>query len=188
MTGRWHDVAMQPPRLLVHYLQITFQRRIARESFDRLLNPPTPDAIAVHQEVQSMLAAAAAVSKALWPGSLPPNTPQERRHFSKLRGEMIRKQLQPSPLLQNRDVRNGIEHVDERLDSIFFDNPFANIADANVSSRDELSQSDLHYLRHLDPDTLVASVADAEVDLRDLMDALDDVADRAQGKIEERAW
>lgn len=170
---------MNEPRLMGHLLQVTFQRELARAAMDRL-ESGTPSAVRVHHEVQAILGAAAAISKALWPGSLGGDASPERRAFASRRGELMREALQPDPLLRERSVRNGIEHVDERLDSIMFDDPHAGIADVNVGDFEDFPGHGIHFLRHLDPTHAIASVADAQVNLRLLMEAIDEVADRAQ--------
>lgn len=141
--------------------------------------------------VQSLLAAAAMVSKLLWPqppkivpNGSPLSLDQEAQRQNTLdRGRALREGLQIKgiPVLESRKVRNALEHFDDRLDR-YFDDGHRNIIDRNIGPRDRLvavdGQTPVH-LRLIDPEKGTISVLDEEVVIQELFDAIMDVKRRA---------
>lgn len=123
---------------------------------------------------QAMLSAAAQISKLLWPPSERKWSP-ERRAWATARGERLREICQPDAVLNDRNVRNGLEHFDERLDTIYFDRPDALVAPPFATGNalrwmiPEMPQ--LRYL-HIHDGALVFSVLEASVDLPQLATAI----------------
>lgn len=144
-----------------------------------------------YSSAQGILTAAAAISKLLWV-SMPKDAPadsgmtqeeySERRSFSLRRASALRSALEVSgnSILQSRQVRNAVEHYDERLDSfyMFKDGP---LMDANIGPLKRMTNLPReNILRHLDPDTGEVSVLDKAIRLQDLLAAIDEIGTRAK--------
>lgn len=120
---------------------------------------------------QLLLAAAAMISKLLW---------TKRTND---RGPILRAKLQIGeiPVLKSREVRNGLEHFDERLDR-YFSEGHRNIYDQNILDRDQIvvgGKTPMH-LRLIDPKKGTISVLEDEVSIQELFDAIVDVTKRAK--------
>ncbi len=133
----------------------------------------------------SFLASCAMLSKLLWPqpparkhdGSALSDAEEELRNWSVARGRTLRSVLgvpKSSPLAAVRTVRNGFEHIDERLDRFILGRP-SRIIDMYVGTRESLGaeNKDVDIVRHFDPDTGVISVLGENVSVFDLKPALD---------------
>jgi len=87
----------------------------AMNSVDKLNHCIKNINIASHQEIidnaQNIIIQSAALSRYFWP--------VQKNNFAKSRGQFLRQQLSitESNVLKNRDVRNFIEHFDEKLDT-----------------------------------------------------------------------
>jgi hypothetical protein len=142
--------------------------------------------------VQSLLGAGAMVSKMLWPqppkmnldGTSLTGLQESERQVTVGRGKYLRRVLQVReiPILESRRVRNAVEHFDTRLDEHFKGgNRF--IIDRNIGPRGDFIVIDdeppLH-LRLIDPMRWTVSVLEDEVSMQELLNAITDVASRAQ--------
>jgi hypothetical protein len=129
------------------------QARIALMHLDRIWamegNPPdvsvwdkrsTSDDIEVWAELQGFVTAAVIVSRFLKPNPVPPRGfPDKKkvRTYGHDRGVHLCKLLQiddESPLLSIAEVRNGIEHVDERMDQIVVEGDVWSLSDWYIST------------------------------------------------------
>jgi hypothetical protein len=144
----------------------------------------------VFAAAQSLLGAAAQISKLIWPRPPAPrrNDPEhaskERlRAFTLSRGNRLRELLSIDalPVLEGRTVRNAIEHFDERLDEYFIAG-HTNVFDRNIGPKERLVIVDgevpLH-LRLIDNERLTVAVLDAEVSLQEVADAIGRVQEAA---------
>lgn len=107
---------MKPLAEMVFISEIVMQSKIAKLAAKRL--PATHDHfdhIEVWCSIQSILMAAANVSKILWP--------QDKKYAA--RGALLRSQLNVAEnnLLSDRKFRNHFEHYDERIEKWFKKNP-----------------------------------------------------------------
>jgi hypothetical protein len=136
--------------------------------------------------VQSLLAAAAMISKILWHQSQEPDDEagRARRQFAVDRAKALRSALvlRSVPVLESRKVRNALEHFDERLDG-FFMGGHRIVVDQNIGPRESMivigGEPPLH-LRLIDPARGTISVLEDEVVLQDLYDAISDIGRRAE--------
>lgn len=134
-----------------------------------------------HQRIlffaQSMLTAAAQISKLFWPPTMR-GVSDERRVWAEARGHQLREWGLPDEMLASRSVRNGLEHFDERLDSIYFEDPAVLVAPPFALGSSpgwmvpEMPQ--LRYL-HVDPPRLTFSVLNEGVDLNRLAKIVEEV-------------
>jgi len=95
--------------------EIVLQSKIARRAAERLnANHNTQDHVEIWCSIQSILGAAANVSKILWPN---------KKYAS--RGEKLRQLLkvEKDNLLCDRKFRNHFEHYDERIEEWFEKQP-----------------------------------------------------------------
>ncbi|GAA8853584.1 hypothetical protein DUHN55_44690 [Helicobacter pylori] len=125
--------------------------------------------------LQSLLSAAALISKLLWC-----ERGRDTPAFSKQRARQLREALlvNDDSTLKTRDVRNGFEHFDERLDRHLVAGK-RHVIDSNIGPHSMIiinGESPLH-LRLLDPESAVASVLDDKVNLNDLNRAITDLAE-----------
>lgn len=132
---------------------------------------------------QALLTAAAQISKIV-DVDAPRRGSAEVKRFGKERAATLRAIIDPSPLLLSRDVRNSVEHFDERLDKALCENPAVSLVDANVSDEGGIVFEGAIWLRHLNLTTLEYSALDDAVALRDLLDAVVNAYERATAWIE----
>ncbi|MCR2783771.1 MULTISPECIES: hypothetical protein [unclassified Microbacterium] len=142
---------------------------------------------------QSLLGAAAQISKLLWPAPPMPRSsdPQRARkkairQFSLNRGARLCEalQLQPSHglVLKDRNVRNAFEHFDERLDAYFFGGG-SYVVDRTIGPRESaviVGDQPAMYLRLIDNAKLSISVLDVEVSLQAIADDVMKVREAAE--------
>lgn len=154
------------------------------------------NSVEMYAAAQALLTAAAQISKLLWvvmPKENPPGSgfsDQEyaaKRTFSLARAKAVRKALNVTDdsILKNRQVRNAVEHFDERMDTHIFTGA-GPLVDSNISSIndvDGLLQDSL--LRHIDPYTNQISVLDKAIRLKDLWDAVDAIGTTAAARHDE---
>ncbi|WGY01809.1 hypothetical protein QI633_25150 [Nocardioides sp. QY071] len=120
---------------------------------------------------QSLLSAAAMVSKLLWPVA-------RSGARGRARGEKLRTTLQitASPLVQSRSVRDSFEHFDERMDAVLAKSHQHPYVDQIVGPTDmlrfEVDTAVPNFLRRLDTDKGTVSVLNATVRINDLVDEL----------------
>lgn len=118
------------------------------EGFDRFRHGigSRTDSVRLIYELQTALTHAAAVSRFFWPAS--------RDALSTARAARLRfgYDVGDNDPLANRDLRNAIEHFDERLDQFLATNPMGPIVDM-VFGDNRLANEQLgHVLRLVDPD------------------------------------
>ena len=107
--------------------EIVKQAKIAQRAAERLQAANDPDhfdELEIWVSIQSILVAAANVSKILWPS----------RKLSEARGETLRKLLNIDErnLLSDRKFRNHFEHYDERIEDWFEKNGSAVYMDSSI--------------------------------------------------------
>jgi|JI6StandDraft_1071083.scaffolds.fasta_scaffold30033_2 hypothetical protein len=98
--------------------------------------------------LQDALNHCAAISRYFWPTS--------KGNFSETRGEALRAHFRiadDSPL-HDRDLRNSLEHFDERLDKWVLGNPVGPIIASPIVAKIEITQDGFgHVFKLLDPET-----------------------------------
>jgi len=145
--------------------------------------------------VQGLLGAAAILSNLLWPNPAsktvdcePLSADREQaRQRTLARGKALRKTLGvtgASPL-QNRKVRNGFEHIDERLDQYLFEHARGAsryFVDRSIMAPDKVrfGGQPAVFLRLIDPGPPTVSVMGDTLELLPLNNAIDDLGYRAQ--------
>lgn len=127
---------------------------------------------------QALLTAAAQISKIV-DVDAPRRGSAAVKRFGKERAAILCAIIDPSPLLLSRDVRNSVEHFDERLDEALCEEPTISLVDANVSIEGGIVFEGATSLRHLNLTTLEYSALDDAVRLQDLFDAVMRASERA---------
>jgi hypothetical protein len=156
------------PAFTQHVLlgEIAFQAQFAAKAAERLPDCDEPfDAFEVWGAIQSILIAAANVSKLLWPA-------QSRS----ARGAALRALLgvDDSNPLSNRRLRNHFEHYDERIEDWMSTAPSATYIDQKIgpAALDPQHLSQLIH-RHYDPCTKVLVFRTESVSLASALEALE---------------
>jgi len=145
-------------------------RALARGDFGR------DDMDACWFGISTVLGALGNISKIFFPSD------KGSRH--KRRGRQLRKAFKvadDSPL-QNRALRNAIEHLDERIDDWFHDSVTRHLGDRCIGRIEAFPMSASEMLRHYDPTTNIVSVAGEQLDLNALLAEIRAIVSR----IEER--
>jgi len=182
-------------RELVHQAEAA---QLAAQEFNASLKSPGANGTArAFAAVQSLLAAAAMVSKMLWPkpskfrfdGSPLKEAEEAQRKTTLDRGRTLRTALgiKGSPLLESRKVRNALEHFDDRLDR-YFEAGHRMVVDRNIGPKNRLAvigDKPALHLRLIDTEAGTVSVLEDDVPIQGLFDAIDDVSNRAQGWLTE---
>jgi hypothetical protein len=145
-------------------------------SVRRMPYAPTSSVGRVFASLQAFLAAAANVSKLLWP------LQDDTRHFPD-RQQELHASLEivlPSPL-ESRILRNHFEHFDARLDAFFDKNPGGNFADMNIGPPMSIDLGAPHgwMYRNFDPTTGVVWFQGTEFTLGPMVQALRGIGDTA---------
>jgi len=125
------------------------------------------------------LAHAALVSKILWP-------PRSDNHPAGVRGRTLRESLGVTPghALEGRDLRNHLEHYDERLDS-WAAATTGTIVDGIVGPRSGIAGvPDSDIMRLYDPQTRTFFFRGELFDLQAIAGGLDNVANRAAERLQ----
>lgn len=178
-----------------HYVrEIVHQWRLTAIAYDRLeealselgsanIKVGQVAHVAVFASLQAILTASGQISRLLWPDVKSPSQwDQEKIAYVCARGEALRDitQVSKNSLLKRRSVRNAIEHFDDRLDD-FYLSGHTSMADNNIGPIGAFSIGDGAFLRHYDPATTEYSAINAgEVSIRDLVDEIATVGDKAQ--------
>jgi hypothetical protein len=176
--------------------EIKTQAELALGAFQiagRIVNEPEYKDIGVSRifrELHSFLTHASNVSKLFWPEvskDVPGNAQKrERRQRIIDRGEHLKPlfDMQPDNALFKRELRNNLEHFDERLDDFIHDiittNPDVNIVDMCVSTS-RFAQDDVFTLRLLIRQNAKFIFRNEEYDLVAIADALLGVLRKAEG-------
>lgn len=139
----------------------------------------------------SFLLHTAIVSKILWPGSK--LFPKEKRvvgpenmtslaELRESRGKTLQEIFEVSDdwKIKNKDLRDDLEHYDERLEAWYISSPQRNSADMNLMPRSAISGlNSMDFRRNLDPSTLFFYIEGNEYDFPGLKRELDLLHDRA---------
>lgn len=158
------------------------------------------DILAAFAACQSLLSAAALISKLMYTSSSKLNadgTPMDeealrKRQISIDRARALRKALGiKQTILESRRVRNAIEHFDSRLDEFFDGSPFP-IVDLNMGPKEYfisgLPGGTTKFLRHIDPTVPSISILNEEINIQELCDAVKLVQERAEQWLGERSF
>lgn len=136
---------MDIPLLRVHQRQVAHQCRAAIMAFDlaqQALNPPEPELFFIN--IQNALSATANISKALWGQS--GQLADQRRSLRESLG------VEDDGPLASTDLRNHLDHYDERLDRWYQTSQHHNYVDFNIGvTIAGVEQTDM--FRNFDPTT-----------------------------------
>ena len=90
---------------------------------------------------QNIISHAASISRYFWPSN------SDRIH--KRRGQRLREvfEIYESNPIKNRDIRNFIEHFDEKLDLFLQENTSGNIVPTFIGVREDIQQDFTHFFR-----------------------------------------
>lgn len=141
------------------------------------------------REFQVLLSCAAAMSRILWPPRIFGDKAKDAR--AKERGKELRSALalEAGHGLEDRELRNHLEHFDERLDDWVQASQYHNVVDQVVAPvgafGGNLGVGDI--LRQFDPSRNVFIFRGEEFDLQRLVTAIEDVHIRATTRLG-RAW
>ncbi len=156
---------------MVFISEIVLQSKIAHRAADRLqATHDNFDKVEVWCSIQSILVAAANVSKILWP-----------RQKYKSRGERLRQMLNVNEdnLLSDRKFRNHFEHYDERIEDWFNNQSSAVYTDLamNPSLRGPMATND-HRGYNSFNNTLI--FRGESLDLNEVLNALEEILDNCR--------
>jgi hypothetical protein len=162
---------MKPLAEMVFVGEIVMQAKIAKRAAERLQAANEPDhfdGLEIWVSIQSILGAAANVSKILWPS----------RESAKARGEKLRTLLgiDEHNLLSDRKFRNHFEHYDERIEDWFEKNGSAVYMDLSINPFGSIwggNPPNLH--RGYNPLTQTLSFRGESVDMAALLNALEEI-------------
>ena len=146
--------------------EIAFQCQLAAKAAERL--PACDDqfdSLEVWSAIQSILIAAANVSKLLWPS-----------HSRSARGPALRALLEVDDRnpLADRTLRNHFEHYDERIEDWMSTAPSATYVDQSIGSAAFNPRAFPQVVhRHYDPCTKVLTFRNESVSLASMLEALD---------------
>jgi hypothetical protein len=98
---------------------------------------------------------------------------------AKRRSRLLRERLGISQggFAELRDVRNGFEHIDERMDEWWRTDPLHNLVDLCIMQKSGIVGSGLVFARHYDPEAAVVSSFKVDTDLRKVAQTVASVAD-----------
>lgn len=127
---------------------------------------------AILNELQNVVLQGAALSRYLWPV----------RNCHAERGAFLRKKLniEDSNPLKARDLRNAIEHFDERLDKYLSDELVGNILPEYVGTRPSDSGVPGHFFRAYFSDSRVFRLLDGEYEMDPLITEISRLTDALQ--------
>lgn len=143
---------------------------------------------------QSILTCGALVSKMLWMSqsqrpkgcSCPRDAAEQAKHNrAKERCKALRDAvgIKGAHVLENRKVRNGIEHFDDRVDEFFAEDPHANYFHRIYTEGPNaivVEGGEPRYMRHIEGTTNTVTVLDDSMSLQEVADAVLDIAQKAQ--------
>ncbi len=135
------------------------------------------------REATDFLQHAACASRLLWPA---PWGNAAQRARAEDRGKHLRDSLgvDSAHLLSNRDLRNHLEHYDERIDEWAATSHTRGTADGNIGPRSmfhNLPDSDV--MRHFDQDTKTFTFRGQAFNVQEIVNAVADVRRRAAERL-----
>ena len=152
--------------------EIVSQSKIAEKAADQLNK--SSDTVEVWGSIQSILVAAANVSKILWPA---------RKQYM-ARGKQLRELLgvDDDNMLSDRTLRNHFEHYDERIDDWFDSNNSAVYMDSRIDPFEPtpLSTPQLFH-RSYNPTNRTLSFRNESIDLAAVLAALAEIREKCRG-------
>lgn len=166
----WYFVELSRQARFAHASAVTLNGALAAGGSDTVL--------LCFSGAQGILTAATQISKLLW-ADTGRDWSAERIAFANERARALRDVIKPEKLLQQRAVRNAVEHFDERLDQLFYTDPEASVMDSNVIPKSMVRVDNGTWLRNLDPTTMTYSALDKDVDLNALYRAIESAGSAA---------
>ena len=151
--------------------EIVTQSKFAEKAADQLAK--SSDSVEVWGSIQSILVAAANVSKILWPA---------RKQYM-ARGKQLRELLgiDDNNLLSDRTLRNHFEHYDERIEDWFDSNNSAVYMDSRI---DPFEPTPLRlpqlFQRSYDPISRTLSFRDESIDLAAVLASLSEIREKCR--------
>lgn len=157
------DKSLKPLAEMALVSEIALQSKIAERAAERLAS--STGTVEVWGSIQSILVAAAIVSKILWPA----------RKQSMARGKQLRELLSVDDdnLLADRTFRNHFEHYDERIEEWFENSNSSVYADLRIDPFEPtpLSLPRLFH-RSYNPTSRILSFRNESIDLTAVLTAL----------------
>ena len=151
--------------------EIVTQSKFAEKAADQLAK--SSDSVEVWGSIQSILVAAANVSKILWPA--------RKRYMA--RGKQLRELLgvDDDNLLSDRTLRNHFEHYDERIEDWFDNNKSAVYMDSRIDPFEPTPFS-LPQLFHrsYNPTSRTLSFRNESIDLAAVLAALAEIREKCR--------
>lgn len=152
-------------------------------AFNAALNDPRNDEPFTH--AMSFIHKAAAVSRIFWP---PKSFSKESSARAKSRGENLKKALQINDThpIKSRDLRDHLEHFDERLDDWAEHSKNRCIIVRMIGKRSHIagnSINDSDIIHLFDPDTHRYYFRGQEFNLQELVDGIVDIHNRTGARI-----
>lgn len=154
---------------LVFIGEIVNQAKFAERAAEHLkATADDADPVEIWGAIQSILIAAANVSKILWPA----------RKISAVRGDALRQLLDVDDHnpLSDRSLRNHFEHYDERIENWFREKSSAVYIDSRIDSFDSVwghNPANIH--RGYDPLTKTLTFRGESTDLQAILIALEEI-------------
>jgi hypothetical protein len=151
--------------------EIVTQAKFAEKAAGRLFN--TSDSVEVWESIQSILVAAANVSKILWPV----------KNQNETRGKQLRELLDVSDdnLLSDRTIRNHFEHYDERIEEWIENSKSSVYMDSKIDPFDStICGMKPFFHRSYNPTSKMLSFRGESFDLAAILTELE--------KIREKCW
>ena len=151
---------------LVFISEIVMQSKIAERAAERLVT--CEDYVEKWSAIQSILVAAANVSRILWP----------QRKTSAARGKILRTLLNVDDrnLLADRNLRNHFEHYDERIEKWFEENCSAVYMDLRIDPFKSIwGPNPANFHRGYNPMTQTLTFRGESVDLAAILKALEEI-------------
>ena len=151
--------------------EIVTQSKFAEKAADHLAKASDP--IEVWGSIQSILVAAANVSKILWPA----------RNPYMARGKQLRELLgvDDSNLLSDRTFRNHFEHYDERIEDWFDNNNSAVYMDSRIDPFEPTTWSlPRLFHRSYNPSSQTLSFRNESIDLAAVLAALAEIREKCR--------
>lgn len=139
----------------------------------------------------SFLVHAAIISKILWSGTkvhgkekraVGPEKVTELEQIRASRSETLRLELniEGTWSIHSTDLRDDLEHYDERIEAWFVRSPRRNVVDLGVMSRSSIAGLDSQdFRRNLDPTTLSFFIEDTDYDLPTMMSEVNKIYETA---------
>ncbi len=181
-----------PPELVPIFLEEIIQQADFALRAIRLVQPALEDhrSVDVFQFIEVFLNHAAKISLILLPE---PRGKSATRHESLSRGAFLRELLgaDDSPIL-NRDLRNHLQHFDERLHCWAKETGYAPYVDKNIGQLDYFSaalglEPSAPVLRHYDPSSHVFHFRDDKFAIQPIVDAVANIRQAAARQLDDSA-